>query len=81
MEETKKQSVIVRNTFSSTRKMEVLRRYLSKREAVSELADEYKVAPSMIYQWTNRLMENGAMALEDKRRGDDQAVKAVNRKV
>ena len=61
--------------------MEVLRRYLSKREAVSDLADEYKVAPSMIYQWASRLMENGDLALEDKRRGDSQAIKDMHRKV
>lgn len=41
----------IRRSFTAEQKAEVVRRHLKDKEAVSDLADELKIQPSMIHQW------------------------------
>lgn len=49
-----------RKHFSPVEKMIVLRKHLIERVAVSDLCDEYKIAPTVFYHWQKQLFENGA---------------------
>jgi len=49
-----------RKHFSPAEKMAVLRKHLIERVAVSDLCEEYKIAPTAFYNWQKQLFENGA---------------------
>ena len=53
-----------RRQFSTEQKVAILRRHLVDRVPVSDLCDEYKLQPSVLYQWQRHLFENMAGALE-----------------
>jgi len=48
-------------------KVAILRRHLVDKVPVSDLCDEYKIQPSMLYQWQRQVMENLGAALESGR--------------
>jgi transposase-like protein len=54
----------VRRQFSTEQKVAILRRHLVDKVAVSDLCDEYKLQPSVLYQWQRQLFENLAGAFE-----------------
>ena len=56
-----------RRKFSVDQKVAILRRHLVDKVAVSDLCDEYKIQPSMFYQWQRLVMENMGAALEPGR--------------
>jgi len=49
-----------RKQFTAEQKIAILRRHLVERIPVSDLCDEYGVAPSVFYRWQQQLFENGA---------------------
>lgn len=49
-----------RKHFSPAEKVVVLRKHLIERIAVSDLCDEYKIAPTVFYHWQKQLFENGS---------------------
>ena len=53
-----------RRMFSTEQKVAILRRHLVDKVPVSDLCDEYKLQPSLLYQWQRQLFENMAMAFE-----------------
>ena len=53
-----------RRMFSTEQKVAILRRHLVDKVPVSDLCDEYKLQPSLLYQWQRQLFENMASALE-----------------
>jgi len=53
-----------RRQFSVDQKVAILRRHLVDKVPVSDLCDEYKLQPSVLYQWQRQLFENLAGALE-----------------
>jgi transposase len=53
-----------RRQFSTEQKVAILRRHLVDKTPVSDLCDEYKLQPSVFYQWQRQVFENLAGALE-----------------
>jgi len=49
-----------RKHFSPTEKMAILRKHLIDKVAVSELCDQYKIAPTVFYHWQKQLFEQGS---------------------
>lgn len=54
----------LRRQFSTEQKVAILRRHLADKVAVSDLCDEYKLQPSVFYQWQRQMFENLAGAFE-----------------
>ena len=69
-----------RRTFTSQLKADVVRRHLSAREEVSDLAEELQVQPSQIHQWVNQVLAQAEKAFdrEAKRKGPDPAEKRLS---
>jgi len=53
-----------RRRFSAQEKVAVLRRHLVEKVAVSDLCDEFHLAPNLFYRWQKEFFENGAAAFE-----------------
>ena len=53
-----------RRQFSTEQKVAILRRHLVDKVPVSDLCDEYKLQPSVLYQWQRHLFEHLAGAFE-----------------
>jgi transposase-like protein len=72
-----------RRRFTTEQKVAVLRRLLVDKVAVSELCEEYKIQPSLLYLWQRQLFENMALALEDgrSRRGENQRESRLQREI
>jgi len=62
-----------RRKFSIEQKVAILRRHMVDKVAVSDLCDEYKIQPSVFYQWQRQVMENLGMALEGGRRRSERS--------
>lgn len=43
--------------FTNSQKVEILREHLENNKSVSELAEQYEIQPSQIYQWKKQLFE------------------------
>ena len=48
-----------RKVYSGQQKMEILKKHLVDKEQVSDLCDDYGVAPGMFYRWQKQLFEGG----------------------
>lgn len=71
-----------RKHLSPSQKMAIVRRHLGpKRESVADLAVEHSVPPGSIYQWAQRLLDNGDIAIEGKPRAESQVVKMSQQKM
>lgn len=55
-----------RRQISGQQKVEIVKRHLVDRIAVSELCEEYKIQPTQFYAWQKQLFENGEKAFERK---------------
>jgi transposase len=53
-----------RRQFSTEQKVAILHRHLVDKVPVSDLCDEYKLQPSVLYQWQQHLLENMVSAFE-----------------
>jgi transposase len=53
-----------RRHFSASQKAQIVRRHLSGKEPVSNLADEFGVQPSQIHTWVKQLLDQAERALE-----------------
>ncbi len=63
-----------RRHFTPQQKAEVVRRHLTGKEAVSELASEFQVQPSQIHGWVKLLLDQAEAAFQRQpgnRRGDE----------
>ena len=56
-----------RRSFSPDEKAAILRRHLADKVPVSDLCEEYKIQPSLFYQWQRQLLDHAAKALEPQR--------------
>ncbi len=52
--------------YTPAEKVAILRRHLIDRVPVSDLCDEYKLAPTLFYLWQKQFFENGAAAFKRK---------------
>jgi len=57
-----------RRRFNPEEKAAILRRHLADKVSISDLAEEYGIQPSVLYQWQRQLLDNAATALEPTRR-------------
>ena len=69
-----------RRKFSPEEKAAILRRHLADKVSVADLADEYHIQPSVLYQWQRQLLDNAARALES-RRGSDRRESKLEAKI
>jgi len=53
-----------RRHFTPEQKAAIVRRHLIDKVAVSDLCDEYKIQPSMLYTWQKTLMDGASRAFE-----------------
>jgi transposase len=53
-----------RRRFSAQEKVAILRRHLVEKVPVSDLCDEFHLAPNLFYRWQKEFFENGAAAFE-----------------
>jgi transposase len=53
-----------RRHFSGEEKVKILRLHLLEGKAVSDLCEQFKINPSLFYQWQRNFFENGARAFE-----------------
>ena len=61
-----------RRTFTPDEKAAILRRHLSDKVSVADLCDEYKLQPSVFYQWQRQLLDHAAKALQPQRAAPSQ---------
>jgi transposase-like protein len=53
-----------RRHFTAEQKAEIVRRHLAGKEAVSDLADEFGLQPSLIHGWVNQVLAQAARAFD-----------------
>jgi transposase len=70
-----------RRMFSTEQKVAILRRHLVDKLPISDLCDEYKLQPSLLYQWQRQLFENMAGAFEAAGNGSSQRERRLAEKV
>jgi transposase len=56
-----------RKHYTAAEKVAILRRHLVERVPVSDVCDQYKIRPSMFYNWQKQFFENGAVAFAQTR--------------
>ena len=56
-----------RKHYTAVEKVVVLRRHLVERVPVSDVCDQYKIQPSMFYNWQKQFFEHEAAAFEQTR--------------
>lgn len=54
----------LRKKFSAQEKVSIMRRHFPEKVSVSDLCDEYGVAPTVFYLWQKQFFENGAATFE-----------------
>jgi transposase-like protein len=62
-----------RRHFSGQEKVKILRLHLLEGKAVSDLCEQYKINPSLFYQWQRTFFENGAKAFEGSGNGRSES--------
>jgi transposase-like protein len=55
-----------RRHFTAEQKADVVRRHVSGKEAVSDLADEFGIQPSQIHAWVKQVLEQAEAAFQRK---------------
>jgi transposase len=65
--------VAKRRKYSTEQKVAILRRHLADRVPVSDLCEEYKIQPSVLYQWQRTVFENLGAAFEKS--GEDEGAR------
>ena len=53
-----------RRQFTGEQKAQIVRRHLTGKEAVSDLADEVQVQPSLIHLWVKQVLDQAEHAFE-----------------
>jgi transposase len=65
--------VAKRRKYNTEQKVAILRRHLVDKVAVSDLCEEYRIQPSVFYEWQRVVFENLGAALESS--GNESAVR------
>lgn len=55
-----------RKNYTPQEKVAILKRHLLEKTPVSDLCDEYQLAPTLFYQWQKQFFEQGTAAFERK---------------
>jgi transposase len=74
-----------RKHYSPAEKVAILRRHLIDRVPISDLCDEYRLQPSIVYAWQKLFFENGAAAFDRKNHNassqDQRTIAALQQKI
>jgi transposase len=70
-----------RRSYSTEQKVAILRRHLVDKVPVSDLCDEHKLQPSVLYQWLSNVFDNLPAALEARAVKPPQREKHLEAKV
>lgn|SRR5512140_1792021 len=62
-----------RRHLSGQEKVKILRLHLLEGKPVSDLCEQYKINPSLFYQWQRTFFENGARAFEGSGNGRSES--------
>jgi transposase len=57
-----------RRHFTPQEKVAILKRHLLEKVPVSNLCDEYGIAPNLFYRWQKELFDNGHAAFDNGRK-------------
>jgi transposase len=57
-----------RRHFSGPEKVAILKRHLLEQTPVSNLCDEFGIAPNLFYRWQKEFFENGHVAFDTDRK-------------
>ena len=57
-----------RRHFSAQEKVAILKRHLLEKIPISNLCDEFGIAPNLFYRWQKDFFENGHAAFENDRK-------------
>ena len=71
----------IRRHFSDTVKADVVRRHLSGKVPLSDLADELKVQPSVIHLWVRQVLDQAEKAFQRSKGGNRKVEDAKDRKI
>lgn len=68
-----------RRQYSAEQKAQIVRRHLVEKVAVSDLCEEYAIAPSMFYNWQKLVLDQMAQLLEhgSRRNGKAESARAA----
>ena len=69
-----------RRHFTAEQKAQIVRRHLAGKEAVSDLAGEFGVQPSLIHHWVNQVLAQAERAF-DRPSGKRRLEEAKERKI
>jgi transposase-like protein len=69
-----------RRHFTAEQKAEIVRRHVAGKEAVSDLADEFGLQPSLIHGWVNQVLAQAERAF-DRPSGKRRLDEAKERKI
>jgi transposase-like protein len=58
-----------RRRFEAKDKVKLIREHLIDKRPLSELCEQYGIAPTQFYQWQKLFFENGTAAFEPKKAG------------
>jgi transposase-like protein len=53
-----------RRHFSAEQKAQIVRRHLADKEAVSKLAEEFQIQPSLVHLWVKQVLDQAQHAFE-----------------
>ena len=56
-----------RRRFEASEKVKVIREHLLDKRPLSEVCDQYGIAPTQFYQWQKQFFEQGAAVFEPKK--------------
>ena len=70
-----------RQNFSGPQKVEIIKRHLVDKVAVSEFCEEYQIQPTQFYQRQKQLFENGNKAFERKGKKPSRSKAAEQRQI
>lgn len=69
-----------RRHFNADQKAQVVRRHLSGKEAISDLADELGVQPSQIHNWVKQVLDQADKAFQ-RTTGNGRVEEAKDRRI
>ena len=76
-----------RRHFTPQEKVAILKRHLLEKVPVSDLCDEFGIAPNLFYRWQKEFFENGHLAFDNGRKakavedGKDKKIEQLEAKL
>lgn len=68
-----------RRRFSAAEKVKIIREHLLDKRSLSEVCQQYGIAPTQFYQWQKQFFEQGAAVFEPKKAPVSKAYELENK--